>query len=73
MTTTIQLTFTILDPPNHGTLDDCSSGSCTYTPDSGPNFIGTDTFTWTANDGHQRTRTSQRSASTSPPSRAGGR
>ena len=45
------LTFTILDPPNNGTLDDCSSGSCTYTPDSAPNFIGTDTFTWTANDG----------------------
>ena len=45
------LTFTILDPPNNGTLDDCTSGSCTYTPDSAPNFLGTDTFTWTANDG----------------------
>ena len=45
------LTFAIVDPPNNGTLDDCSSGSCTYTPDTPPNFLGTDTFTWTANDG----------------------
>ena len=46
-----ELTFTIVDPPENGTLDDCSSGVCTYTPDTAPNFIGTDTFTWTANDG----------------------
>ena len=45
------LTFTIIDTPDNGALDDCSSGSCTYTPDTAPNFIGTDTFTWKANDG----------------------
>ncbi|HET9666486.1 MAG TPA: Ig-like domain-containing protein, partial [Desertimonas sp.] len=45
------LMFTIIQPPAHGTLDDCSSGSCTYTPDSGPNYIGPDSFTWRANDG----------------------
>lgn len=43
------LTFTVLDLPDHGSLDDCSSGTCTYTPSGG--FIGTDTFTWKANDG----------------------
>ena len=48
-----ELTFTIVDPPDNGTLDPagCDGGLCTYTPDTAPNFIGTDTFTWRANDG----------------------
>ena len=45
------LTFTIVDPPSNGTLDSCPSGFCTYTADTVPNFVGTDTFTWTASDG----------------------
>jgi hypothetical protein len=32
-----------------GTLTDCSSGSCTYTPTAG--YLGPDSFTWKANDG----------------------
>ena len=38
------LTFTIVTGPAHGTLDDCSSGSCTYTPTAG--YLGPDSFTW---------------------------
>ncbi|MEO6579058.1 MAG: Ig-like domain-containing protein [Candidatus Limnocylindria bacterium] len=45
------LKYTILSGPDHGSLDDCSSGVCTYTPASGPNYIGPDSFTWQANDG----------------------
>ena len=47
------LTFEVVDPPANGTLDpaECDDGFCTYTPDTGPNFIGTDDFTWRANDG----------------------
>ena len=43
------LDFTIVDPPAHGSLGDCSEGSCTYTPTTG--YTGTDSFTWKANDG----------------------
>ena len=43
------LTYAIVTPPAHGDLDDCSSGSCTYTPD--PGYVGDDSFTWKANDG----------------------
>ena len=37
------------EPPAHGTLDDCSSGSCILTASSG--YSGPDSFTWKANDG----------------------
>ena len=43
------LTFIIDSGPTHGSLDDCSSGSCTYTPEAG--YSGPDSFTWKANDG----------------------
>jgi Bacterial Ig domain len=43
------LAFAIVSPPTHGALDDCSSGFCTYTPNSG--YSGPDSFTWKANDG----------------------
>src|SRR5437879_9055188 len=43
------LTFTIDTGPNHGALDDCSTGSCTYTPTAG--YTGGDSFTWHANAG----------------------
>lgn len=43
------LTFTIVTPPAHGTLTDCTGGSCTYTPD--PGFVGADPFEWTVSDG----------------------
>jgi hypothetical protein len=45
------LSFIVVDPPDHGTLDDCSLGFCTYTPATNPSFVGEDTFTWKANDG----------------------
>ena len=35
--------------PHHGTLTLNPDGSFTYTPD--PDFVGTDTFTYTASDG----------------------
>ena len=43
------LTYTIVSAPTHGTLGDCSTGSCSYT--AGPSYTGTDTFTYKANDG----------------------
>jgi uncharacterized repeat protein (TIGR01451 family) len=43
------LTFTIVSPPAHGALGDCTSGSCDYTPAA--NYSGLDAFTWKANDG----------------------
>ncbi|MDN5865272.1 MAG: Ig-like domain-containing protein [Gammaproteobacteria bacterium] len=45
------LTFSIVDEPAHGgvTLDDPGTGAYTYTPDAG--FSGSDSFTFTANDG----------------------
>ena len=48
-----ELSFEVVDPPANGTLDptECDGGFCTYTPATGPNFIGTDDFTWRANDG----------------------
>ena len=46
------LTFTILDPPNNGTLDDCSSGVVHATRRTAPRTSSAPTtFTWTANDG----------------------
>lgn len=45
------LTYTIVSQPSNGTvtLADASTGTFTYTPNSG--FNGTDTFVWTAGDG----------------------
>ncbi len=45
------LTFEIDSDPSHGTvvIDDPSTGDYTYTPDAG--YFGTDSFTFTANDG----------------------
>ena len=43
------LTYTTVSGPTHGTVDDCSSGTCTYTPTVG--YVGSDNFTWKANDG----------------------
>jgi Ca2+-binding RTX toxin-like protein len=43
------LTFAIVTPPAHGALDDCTSGFCTYTPAA--DYVGSDSFTWKANDG----------------------
>ena len=39
----------ILSGPDHGTLDDCVDGVCTYRPDAG--FTGTDRFTFSVFDG----------------------
>ena len=46
------LTFTIVTQPAHGTLKltDASKGNFTYTPTTG--YSGTDSFTFTANDGY---------------------
>jgi hypothetical protein len=43
------VTFAVDQPPAHGVLDDCSTGSCTYTPAAG--YLGPDAFTFTADDG----------------------
>lgn len=42
------LTFTVLTQPQHGNVDDCSFGYCTYTPN--PGFVGADSFTWRVAD-----------------------
>jgi uncharacterized repeat protein (TIGR01451 family)/LPXTG-motif cell wall-anchored protein len=44
------LTATLLDGPDHGTVEDLGDGVIRYTPDSG--YKGTDTFTYTADDGN---------------------
>ena len=43
------LTAVLVNEPSNGTLDLNADGSFTYTPN--PGFIGTDTFTYKANDG----------------------
>ena len=43
------LTAVLVTGPSHGTLSLNSDGSFTYTPTSG--YVGTDSFTYTANDG----------------------
>ncbi len=42
--------FEIFAGPQHGALDSCEFGRCTYTPR--PGFVGTDSFTYTASDSH---------------------
>ena len=44
-----QTTVILVDDTSHGELTLDSSGSFTYTPE--PDFVGTDTFTFKANDG----------------------
>ncbi|GLX70291.1 tandem-95 repeat protein [Paenibacillus glycanilyticus] len=44
-----ELTYTVATPPAHGTLTLDPDGHYTYTPE--PNFNGTDSFTFKANDG----------------------
>jgi len=58
------LTFTVVSGPSHGALDDCSAGSCTYTPDVG--FTGLDTFSWIANDGTSDSNAATFSITTTP-------
>lgn len=43
------ITYIVQSGPGHGTLSDCSSGSCVYTPTTG--YTGTDSFTFIASDG----------------------
>jgi len=45
------LTFRIIQMPSHGTLSFTSPARADYTPNS--NFLGTDTFTYVANDGKE--------------------
>ncbi len=47
--TGIQLTFTIITLPLHGTLSCTDCSNPTYTPNTG--YIGPDSFTYTVNDG----------------------
>jgi VCBS repeat-containing protein len=50
------LLILVKDNPEHGTVDlNFEDGTYTYTPDDG--FIGTDTFTFTANDGTDESNT----------------
>ncbi len=46
------LTYRIVTPPTHGQLAGDGSPAVTYTLDAAP-FVGTDTFTYVANDGTQ--------------------
>lgn len=48
------LTYNIVSGPSHGTLSG-SNGSETYTP--APDFNGSDSFTWTVNDGAHTSNT----------------
>ena len=57
------LTYAAATQPANGSVTATSDGSFTYTP--APNFNGTDSFTFTANDGHADQRPGQRSASRS--------
>lgn len=46
------LTYKVVNPPTHGELDlvNLPAGDFIYTPDAG--FVGTDSFTYVANDGY---------------------
>jgi ELWxxDGT repeat protein len=44
------LTYAVFNAPAHGQLSLAANGGFTYTP--GPNFHGTDSFTFVADDGH---------------------
>ena len=48
-----EVTFEVVDPPDHGALDpaECQLGACTYAPDTDPNYVGPDSFTFRVNDG----------------------
>ena len=48
------LTYTIISNPTNGTLI-CTNENCTYTPN--PNYNGTDSFTYKANDGEEDSNT----------------
>jgi len=48
------LTITVVDPPQHGTLEMNQDGSFVYTPDA--DFHGTDSFTYRLNDGELDSR-----------------
>lgn len=52
-----QLTYTIVSPPAHGSaqLSGTVGGAYTYTPSSG--YVGSDSFTFKANDGHADSNT----------------
>jgi hypothetical protein len=43
------LAYSIVSTPTHGTLDPVFGNSVTYTPDT--NYVGSDSFTYKANDG----------------------
>ena len=43
------LTYSVVSPPSHGTLSSGTSANRTYTPNAG--YIGSDSFTFKANDG----------------------
>ena len=63
------LTYSIVSQPSHGTVSitNAATGAYTYTPNTG--FIGSDSFTFKANDGYKDSNTATVSASVtdSPP------
>ncbi len=59
------LAYTIISGPSHGSLDDCSSGFCTYTPNAG--YLGPDSLTWKANDGSHDSNVATFSITVTPP------
>ena len=59
------LTYAIVSAPSHGSLDNCSSGTCTYMPNTG--YLGDDGFTWKANDGALDSNVGTFSITVAPP------
>ena len=58
------LTFAITNAPDHGLLDDCSGGFCTYTPTTG--YLGPDSFEWQASDDLETSNTATVSITVTP-------
>lgn len=67
-----ELTFSIVSPPSHGTVNitDKASGAYTYKPESG--YVGSDSFTFKANDGSADSNTATVSITVTKASSGGG-
>ncbi len=59
------LTYTIITPPQHGTLGTSSTASQTYTPT--PGYSGTDGFTFLSNDGFSNSNVATVNITVLPP------
>lgn len=67
------VSYVVTEAPDHGQVVDCASAGCSYVADEG--YRGTDSFTWTASDGHVTSREARVSVSVhrnAPPQAADG-